>query len=148
MIIAFGADHAGFSLKEELKEYISSTLGYEYIDFGTYSAEEKVNYPDYAIKVAKAIKENKCEFGILICATGIGMSMAANRMEKIRAALCYNTQTARLARLHNDSNILVLGAKMIKPALAKEMTRIFLSTPGASEARHIQRIKKIDEIAR
>ena len=123
MKIAFGCDHAGFQLKKEL---INSTND-EYEDFGTYD-ETSVDYPDFGLKVAKKVADEGFDFGVLICATGIGMSITANKVAGIRAALCYNTMTAKLCREHNDANILVLGAKVVSPEMAKEILKVFLET--------------------
>jgi ribose 5-phosphate isomerase B len=143
MRIAIASDHAGFELKEKLKEYLKE-LGYEYEDFGTHS-EESVDYPDYALKVAEYVAEGKCERGILVCGSGIGMSMAANKVPGIRAALCYDTETARLSREHNDANILTLGARLIDEKTAREIVKVWLTTEFAGE-RHSRRVKKIEEI--
>ncbi|MFH1562858.1 MAG: ribose 5-phosphate isomerase B [Nitrospirota bacterium] len=138
MRIAFGCDHAGFQLKQEL----INTLNYEYEDFGTYD-EVSVDYTDFGIKVAKAVAEEGFDFGVLVCGTGIGMSITANKVAGIRAALCYNTLMAKLCREHNDANVLVLGAKVVSPEMAKEILKVFLETPFSNEERHIRRLNKI-----
>ncbi|MDI6736023.1 MAG: ribose 5-phosphate isomerase B [bacterium] len=141
MKIAFGCDHAGFQLKKKLINSIND----EYEDFGTYD-ETSVDYPDFGIKVAKKVAEGEFNFGVLICGTGIGMSIVANKVAGIRAALCCNTMTAKLCREHNDANVLVLGAKVVTPELAKEVLKVFLETAFSNEQRHICRLNKIKEL--
>lgn len=141
MKIAFGCDHAGVQLKKELINSIND----EYEDFGTYD-EASVDYPDFGIKVAKKVSAGEFDFGVLICATGIGMSITANKVAGIRAALCCNTMTAKLCREHNDANILVLGAKVVTPEMAKEILMVFLKTEFSNEQRHIRRLNKIKEL--
>ncbi len=143
MKIAIASDHAGFPLKETIKKYLDD-LGYEYKDFGT-TNEESVDYPDYASKVAKAVSENKFEKGILICGTGIGMSIVANKFPGVRAALCYDVETARLSREHNDANVLTLGGRTTNHELAKEIVHVWLTTEFVGE-RHLRRVNKIKEI--
>lgn len=141
MKITIASDHAGYKLKEELKEYLTE-LGYEPEDLGT-NSEESVDYPDYAKKGAEQVaKENNK--GILICGSGIGMSMAANKVKGIRAALCHNEYTAKVAREHNDANILCLGAKDTNTETAKKLTKIFLETEASQEERHKRRVSKIE----
>lgn len=144
MKIAFGCDHAGFELKKELIKYTIS-LNYDYEDYGTYD-EDSVDYPDFGIKIAKGVAHGEFERGILICGTGIGMTITANKVAGIRAALCYNTMTAKLCREHNDANILVLGAKVVDSELAKEILKIFIETEFSNEGRHIRRLNKIKEL--
>jgi len=144
MKIAFGCDHAGIKLKKELIKYIKS-LNYEYEDFGTYD-EDSVDYPDFGIKIAKKVANGKFERGILICGTGIGMAITANKITGIRAALCCNTMMARLCREHNEANILVLGAKVVAPNIALEILKVFLETEFSNEERHIRRLNKIKEL--
>jgi len=141
--IAIASDHAGFLLKELIKKHLDE-LGYKYEDFGT-TSEESVDYPDYAFKVAKFISKNKFDRGILICGTGIGMSIAANKFPGVRATLCYDTETARSSREHNDSNVVALGARTTDPELAKKIVSIWLTTEFAGE-RHLRRVNKIKEI--
>lgn len=141
MKIAFGCDHAGIELKKELIQYTQS-LNYEYEDFGTYN-EESVDYPDFGIKLAKRVAKGEFERGVLICGTGIGMSITANKITGIRAALCHNTMMAKLCREHNKANILVLGAKVVDKEVAKEILKIFLETDFSNEERHIRRLNKI-----
>ena len=143
MKIAFGCDHAGFQLKKEL----INSLNYEYEDFGTYD-ETSVDYPDFGLNVAEKVAEGEFDFGVLICGTGIGMSITANKVAGIRAALCSNTMTAKLCREHNDANILVLGAKVVSPEMAKEILKVFMKTEFSNEQRHIRRLNKIKEVER
>ncbi len=140
MKICIGNDHAGYPLKNEMKEFLVG-LGYAVKDSGCYS-EESVDYPDFGKKVAVAVADGEYDRGILICGTGIGMSITANKVTGIRAALCWNRDTVRLAREHNDANILCLGARMIAPARAKRIVQIFLTTQFLG-GRHAERIAKI-----
>lgn len=143
MKIVLGSDHAGFSLKETIKEHLSSQ-GYEIIDCGT-DSEESVDYPDFGAKVAKTICDGVCEKGILVCGTGIGISIAANKLPGIRAAVCHDLFTAQASREHNDANILAMGARVLDPSLALEMVDLWLSTPF-SGGRHQRRIDKISAL--
>ncbi len=143
MKIAIGSDHGGFILKEEIKSYVES-LGYEVQDFGTYT-KESVDYPDIAKKVAEAVVDGSCDKGILICGTGIGISIAANKVKGIRAALCHDTFSAHASREHNDANILAMGERVIGVELAKEITRTWLNAEFEGE-RHLRRINKIREM--
>lgn len=142
MKIAIASDHAGFGLKEKIKNFLKE-LGYEYEDFGT-DTEESVDYPDYALKVAESVVK-ECDRGILICGSGIGMSMSANKVPGIRAALCSNTEMARLSREHNDANVLTMGARMIDEARAKEIVNVWLKTEFLGE-RHLRRVNKMTDI--
>lgn len=140
-MIALGCDHAGVSLMQEIKAYLDQE-GFAYEDFGCYSSES-VDYPDYAHLVARAVAEGRAEKGILICGTGIGMSIAANKTEGVRCALCSDCFSAEATRLHNDANVLAMGARVIGPSLALKITDIFLKTPFSEDPRHIRRIEKI-----
>jgi len=140
MKIYLGADHAGFGLKEAVKRYIIE-LGHEIDDMGT-TSEESVDYPDFARKVAAMIGKN-VGYGILICGTGIGMCMAANKQKGIRAALCHNEFAAEMARKHNDANILCLGGRVLKPEEAKRIVRMWLETDFEG-GRHQRRVEKIE----
>ncbi len=139
--IAIGADHAGFHAKENIKKFLEQS-GYEVDDVGTWS-EESVDYPDYARAVAVRVAGGQDQLGILACGTGIGMSITANKIPGIRAALAHDAMTARLAREHNDANVLTLGGRVVDDARAIEIVRDFLSTKFAG-GRHQRRI---DEIA-
>jgi len=138
--IAFGCDHAGFAFKEALKK-TALECGMEAIDFGT-NSNDPVDYPDFARAVADALIAGEVEKGVLVCGTGIGMSMSANRVRGVRAALCTNSDMAALSRLHNNANILVLGARVIDLALARDCLRTFLETQFEG-GRHAARVEKI-----
>lgn len=137
MKIALGCDHGGFVLKKEIVHLLEQS-GHTIIDLGCHS-EESVDYPDYADKVCQAIKDERCVRGILICGTGIGMSMAANRHRHIRAALCHEAVTAKLSREHNDANVLCLGARVLGVSIALDVVRVWLTTEFAG-GRHLRRI--------
>lgn len=143
MKIAIASDHAGFALKENIKKLLEK-LGYEYKDFGTYS-DKRVDYPDYALKVAENISKKKYDRGILICGSGIGMCITANKVPGIRAALCNTVEMAKLSREHNDSNILTFGARMIGEDTAEDIVKVWLKTEFLGD-RHLKRINKISEI--
>ena len=143
MKIAIGADHAGFSLKEGLLEVLKRD-GYEVLDRGTYNAEP-CDYPDLAAAVARDVASGLADRGILICATGVGMAMAANKVHGIRAALGTCPEEVELVRSHNDANVLTLGAKFTKPEDAEVMTKKFLTTEF-SGGRHARRVAKISAI--
>jgi len=137
MKIALGCDHGGFALKNELVPLLEQS-GHTIVDLGTYS-EESVDYPDFADQVCAAIKEGSCDRGILICGTGIGMSIAANRHRHIRAALCHEAFTARMSREHNDANVLCLGARVLGIAIALDIVKAWMETEFAG-GRHLRRI--------
>lgn len=145
MIIAIGSDHGGFALKEILKEYLVS-MGYEYKDFGTHD-ESSVDYPDIADSLCKSVASKDTELGILICGTGIGMNMCANKHKGIRAAQCSDTFSAKMTRQHNDANVLTLGGRVIGPELAKEIVREFLVNEFQG-GRHASRVEKMMNIER
>ncbi|MBP3901678.1 MAG: ribose 5-phosphate isomerase B [Blautia sp.] len=142
-MIALGCDHGGFELKQEIKQYLDENK-LEYVDFGTDSTES-VDYPVYARKVVHAILSGECEKGILICGTGIGISIAANRYKGIRAALCTDCFMAEATRQHNDANILALGGRVVGPGLAVKIVDTFLNTPFSEGERHKNRIRLIEE---
>ncbi len=143
MTIAIGADHAGVELKEEIIKLLDS-LQIRYLDYGTES-HKSVDYPDYGEKVAEAVSKGRCEKGILICGTGIGMSIVANKFPRIRASLCNDLFTAKMSRLHNDANILVVGGRIVGKDLAKEIVKVWITTPFEGE-RHCSRLDKIKKI--
>ena len=143
MVLALGSDHGGFQLKEEIKELLIGD-GIEFRDFGCYS-EESCDYPDIAKEVALAIKTGEYDFGLLFCGTGIGMSIAANKVPGIRAACCSDSFSAKYTRMHNDSNILCLGARVVGAGLASELVSIFLNT-SFEGGRHQRRIEKISAL--
>ena len=142
-MIAIGCDHSALELKKALMDRLDER-GEEYQDFATYT-EESCDHPDYAKKVCHAILDGQCDKGILICGTGIGISIAANRFKGIRAALCGDCFSAKATREHNDANILALGARVVGPGLACQILDTFLDTPFSEGPRHKQRIAKIDE---
>ncbi|MBI2853326.1 MAG: ribose 5-phosphate isomerase B [Chloroflexi bacterium] len=140
MRVAIGSDHRGFRTKETLASHLRS-LGHESTDCGCYN-EDSVDYPDIAQKVCAAVMSGKSERGILVCGTGIGMSMAANKINGIRAALCHDVFTVERSRLHNDANVLCLGADIVDTNVARQMLEIFLKTPFEN-GRHSRRVEKI-----
>lgn len=142
-MLAIGCDQGGYSLKLEVIKYLEER-GIEYKDCGTYS-EDAVDYPVYARKVVKEILSGNCEKGILICGTGIGISITANRYKGIRAALCGDCFSAEATRQHNDANILAMGARVVAPGLALKIVDTFLNTPFSGAERHARRIRMIDE---
>jgi len=141
MRIAIGADHAGFQLKDSLKRTLDE-LGVGYQDFGT-SSGESVDYPDFAQAVAHGVASGQFDRGILVCGTGIGMAIAANKVPGVRSAAIVDTDTARLAREHNDLNVLTLGARVTPEGRAREIVKVFLDTPFAG-GRHATRVAKIE----
>ena len=143
MIIAIGSDHGGYRLKEEVKKYLDEK-DIEFVDFGCES-EQSVDYPDIAAKVSKAVQSKKCDQGILICRSGIGMSMVANKFKGIRCALCHNEYTAKYARLHNDANVLAMGADDLTTNEAICILRMWFATEFEG-GRHIERLELIKEI--
>jgi ribose 5-phosphate isomerase B len=139
-IIPIGADHAGFQLKERIRQYLTD-LGYEVKDFGCFS-EESIDYPDYAHPVSEMVQANPGMIGILICGSGNGINMTANKHAGIRSALCWKKEIAELARLHNNANIIALPARFISYEEAKEMVEVFLTTEFEG-GRHQKRVEKI-----
>lgn len=142
-MIALGCDHGGFSLMQEVIKHLEAR-GLEYKNFGTYS-EESCDYPEFAKKAAHAVADGECEKGILICGTGIGISITANKVHGIRAALCHDCFSAEATRLHNDANILAMGARVIGPGHALKIVDTFLDTPFSNDERHIRRISQIED---
>ncbi|MCK5388229.1 MAG: ribose 5-phosphate isomerase B [Candidatus Izimaplasma sp.] len=142
MKIAIGADHGGFSHKEAVKIHLINR-GFEVKDFGTYN-EDSTDYNDYALLVAQSVRDNKYDRGILICGTGIGMSVMANKVQSIRAALVHDLFTAEATRLHNDTNVLAMGGRVISEELALRIADIWIDTKFSNEERHNRRIHKID----
>ncbi len=143
MKIALGADHGGYELKEKIKKHLSQRNDIEIVDMGTHSTES-VDYPKYGHAVAKSVVEKEVDFGILICGTGIGISIAANKIKGIRAALCFNTTMAKLTRQHNDANILALGARITGDVLALDIVDEFLSA-SFEGGRHAKRVEAIED---
>ncbi|KAB1438121.1 ribose 5-phosphate isomerase B [Candidatus Galacturonibacter soehngenii] len=141
-MIAIACDHGGYELKQEIISYLNAKeIGYE--DYGCYS-KASVDYPYYAKEVGQAITQGKCEKGILICGTGIGISIAANKIPDIRAALCTDCFSAEATRLHNNANVLALGGRVTGPGLAIKIVETFLGTDFSGEERHLKRIQMLD----
>jgi len=145
MKIAIGADHAGFALKDQLRDELSRA-GNEVTDFGTNSAES-TDYPDYAAAVGRRVAAGQADRGILVCGSGVGMSIAANKIHGIRAALGVNPDEVRLVRQHNNANVLTLGSRFIDRPAAWELVRIFLDTPfdGGRHERRVEKISRLEE---
>lgn len=142
-MIAIGSDHGGYELKQEIMKHLEER-GLDYKDFGCYD-ESSCDYPVYARLVANEVAEGRCESGILICGTGIGISIAANKVPGIRAALCTDCFCAEATRQHNDANILCLGGRVVGPGLALKIVDTFLDTPFSDEERHVRRIQLIEQ---
>ena len=142
MKIAIGSDHAGYRYKEEIKRFLTG-LGHEVQDFGTHS-EESVDYPLFIRPAAEAVAAGACERGIVLGGSGNGEAMAANRLRGVRCALCWNAESARLARLHNDANMISLGERMMPLDTALEIVRLWLETPFEG-GRHVRRIQLLDQ---
>lgn len=145
MKIALGADHAGAELKNQLLETVRA-VGHEPIDFGGDGSDAHDDYPDYAEKVGEAIRAGEAERGILVCGSGVGVSVAANKIPGVRAAICHDTYSAHQGVEHDDMNVLVLGERVVGPALAQEVTRAFLDAKFSGEARHVRRLNKVKAI--
>ena len=141
--IAAGCDHGGFSLKTLLIEHLTES-GHDVLDLGTYT-NERVDYPDFAETVAKSVASGEATFGLLVCGSGIGVCMVANKIAGIRAATIHDVTSAHLSREHNDANIICLGERLIGPEVAKEALDIFLESEF-QEGRHLQRVEKINKI--
>jgi ribose 5-phosphate isomerase B len=144
MKIAIGSDHSGYKLKEVIKKFLQENM-YEIIDFGCYS-EETVDWPDIALLVAEAVKNKFVDIGVLIDGFGGAVALAANKVKGIRAVCCYNIVSAKLARQHDDANILCLGAKTVGELENIEIVKTFLSTEALSEQRYVNRLKKLQDI--
>ncbi|MCS6916290.1 MAG: ribose 5-phosphate isomerase B [Chitinophagales bacterium] len=139
-IVAIGCDHAGYALKERIKEKLQQT-GFTVRDYGTYS-EEPADYPDFVHPLCRAMETEGIDRGILLCGSGNGVAMTANKYAHIRAALCWSTELAKLARSHNDANVLCLPARFLEPELALQLVELFLTTPFEG-GRHQRRVEKI-----
>ncbi len=146
MLIAVGADHAGFPLKEEIAACLRKA-GYGVLDVGTDSAEP-VDYPDYAMAVGEKLRSGEADRGILICGSGVGACVAANKLPGVRAGLCHDTYSARQGVEHDNVNLLCLGARVVGPELALELVRTFLAAEFSGEERHLRRLAKIAELER
>lgn len=144
MKIVMGSDHAGYRLKDEIKPLIES-LGHEVIDVGC-NCEDSVDYPDYALEVCNKIVAGDADKGILICGTGIGMTIAANKIPGIRCALVHDTFSAKATREHNDSNVLAMGERIIGPGLAQDIVKLWLETEFSEAERHQNRVNKVKAI--
>ena len=145
MRIAIGADHRGYPLNERVSEELRAA-GHEIIDFGTHVGSRPDDYPDYALKVGQAVQNGEAEIGILICGSGVGASVAANKLHGIRAALCGDTYSGHQAREHDDCNVLCLGARVVGEELALEIVRAFVAAKFTGEERHRRRLAKIKGI--
>lgn len=143
-MIALGCDHAGLELKNIIKDHLDMRK-IEYKDFGTYTSES-TDYAVYAELAAKAVASGECSLGLLFCGTGVGISVAANKVRGIRAACCSDAFSAEMTRLHNDANMLCLGGRVVTPEKAIELVDIFLDTPFSGEERHARRIAQITEL--
>lgn len=141
MRVALGGDHAGFHLKQDLARLLEK-LGHEVLDLGTHSTEQ-ADYPDYAEAVGLALLQGRAGRGILICGSGVGASIAVNKLPGIRAAICHDTYAARQGVEHDDMNVLVLGARIVGPQLARELARAFLAATFSGEDRHRRRLEKV-----
>ena len=144
MKIAIGADHAGYHLKQNILEYVRY-LGYDCDDFGANSAES-IDYPDIASNVARAVAAGKYDRGILLCGTGVGVSITANKIKGIRAAVCGDTFTAHETRAHNDANVLCLGGRVIGSGLARDIVKTWMETPFSQGERHSRRVAKMNAL--
>ncbi|MBX6351206.1 MAG: ribose 5-phosphate isomerase B [Clostridia bacterium] len=145
MIVALGADHAGYRLKSEIARWLAEA-GHEVVDFGT-DSDESCDYPDFAFAVAHAVRDGRAERGVLVCGSGIGMAMAANRVPGVRAAPCTDVYSAVVTRQDNDANVLALGARIVGPGLARAIVEAFFRTEFAG-GRHARRVAKLDQAGR
>jgi ribose 5-phosphate isomerase B len=143
--LVIASDHAGFSLKEEVRAYLAKT-GHEVLDLGAFKCEPQDDYPDFAERVGEAIKDGEAPRGILICGSGVGVSIAANKIPGIRAAMCHDTYSAHQGVEHDDMNVLVLGARIIGPMTAEDATGAFLNAKFSGEERHLRRLNKVKGI--
>ena len=143
-MIAIGSDHGGYELKEQEKKHLEER-GLQVKDFGCFD-KSSVDYPEFGAAAARAVADGSCEKGIVVCTTGIGISIAANKVKGIRCALCSDTLSAKMTRLHNDANMLALGGGMIGTNLAIDIVDMFLDTPFSGEEKHARRIRKIAQI--
>ncbi|MDN3510201.1 MAG: ribose 5-phosphate isomerase B [Candidatus Jettenia sp. CY-1] len=141
MKIALASDHRGFDFKKRVTSMLTQ-MGHTVIDFGTTTDTESVDYPDFGIKAARAVGSGECNRGILICGTGIGMSLVANKVKGVRAALCHNLYTVEMSRRHNDSNVLCIGADIVDEELLEQKVKLWLETPFDG-GRHARRVEKI-----
>lgn len=145
MRIAIGADHGGFPLNERIVEELKRA-GHQVIDFGTHDGSQADDYPDYASQVGESVKRGEAERGILVCGSGVGACVAANKLKGVRACLCHDTYSAHQGVEHDDINVLCLGARIVGVELALELVRAFLGARFTNEERHVRRLKKITEM--
>jgi ribose 5-phosphate isomerase B len=145
MRVAFGADHAGAELKNQLLETVRA-LGHAALDLGGDGSDPRDDYPDYAEKVGEAVRAGIAERGILVCGSGVGVSVAANKIPGVRAAICHDTYSAHQGVEHDDMNVLVLGSRVVGSELASELVRAFLGANFSGEARHVRRLNKVKAI--
>ena len=143
MKIAIGSDHAGFELKENLKKLLADR-GYEYHDLGAETFDPQDDYPEYGRRVAEAVASGEYDRGIIICGTGMGISIVANKVPGVRAAACYTTDMAKISRMHNDANILALGGRITAKEIALDIALTWLETPFSGKERHVRRIRQIE----
>lgn len=141
MIVSIGSDHAGFTHKAALKEMLEDE-GYEVIDVGTHDGQASVDYPDYGVAAARLVQSGKAQFGVLVCGSGIGIEIAANKVDGIRAANCVSVEMAHLARAHNNANMVAVGQRLVDVELAMDIVRTFLGSPFEG-GRHAARVEKI-----
>ncbi len=144
MKIAIASDHRGFEFKKRVISMLTQA-GHQVIDFGTSNDNESVDYPDYGIKAARSVGSGECDRGILICGTGIGMSLVANKVRGVRAAVCHNLYTVEMSRRHNDSNVLCIGADVVNEELLEQKVKLWLETPFEG-GRHARRVDKITNV--
>ncbi len=144
MKIAIGCDHGGINLKPVLVDYLNKN-GIEFKDFGCYD-KQSVDYNDYAIKVANAVAKKEYDLGILVCGTGIGMSIVANKVKGVRCGHCHDVFSAKMTRLHNDANVLAFGERVVGAGLMIEIVDAFINTPFSGDERHIRRVNKIKQL--
>jgi len=145
MRVVLGSDHAGYEMKQSILAYVK-TLGHEVLDVGTHSSEIPVDYPDYAEAVGMAVVNNEAERGILICGSGVGSVVAANKIPGIRASVCHDCYSAHQGVEHDNMNVLVLGSRVIAPSLAHDLVRLFLEAKFSGEERHLKRLAKTQKL--
>jgi ribose 5-phosphate isomerase B len=145
MQVSLGADHAGYHLKQQLREWLSERR-IEVTDVGAESLDPGDDYPDFARRVAESVARGEADIGIIICSTGIGSCIVANKVRGVRAALCHDTFCAKMSRLHNDANVLCLGANVVAPGLALEIAEAWLAAAFSGEERHVRRLGKVAEM--
>jgi ribose 5-phosphate isomerase B len=144
MIIAIASDHAGFELKNHLRDLLK-TLGHEVVDLGAHNAEPS-DYPDFAAAIGKSVASGEVQRGVLICGSGVGASIAANKVHGVRAAICHDSYSAHQGVEHDNMNVLVLGSRVIGSALAEDLAKVFLQANFTNEARHVRRLEKIKRL--